>query len=164
MAICPGTLGAELSGTSLAFCAGTLQNLISHLRPNRPEPHQPPTPEPFGTSSASTYLPRNPPQPHQTSAPEPSITLSTICTATLRNLNLISNLRQNRQNPESHLPRNPPEPHQPSAPEPSALETPRNLISHLHRNPLKPHLRNPPEPCPELGVAAAPDRTRAILG
>ena len=71
------------------------------------------------------------------------------------------------------LARNLLEPHQPSAPEPSGphqLSAPepsgtssaictgtlRNLISHLRRN--------PPEPSPEPAVAAAPDRTRAILG
>ena len=61
-------------GELLAICPGTLGNLISHLHLNPSEP----------------YLP---------SAPEPSGTLSTICTATLRNAictgtfrNLISHL------------------------------------------------------------------------
>ena len=49
----------ELSGTSSAFSAGTLRNLISctgtlwkfisHLHRNPPEPHQPSAPEPSGT-------------------------------------------------------------------------------------------------------------------
>ena len=52
--------------------------------------------------------------------------------------------------------------HKASAPEPSGASqgictgTLRNLTRYLHQN--------PPEPCPEPGVEAAPDRTRANLG
>ena len=77
-------------------------------------------------------------------------TLLAICTVTRTLWNSISHLRQN-----------PLEPCLLSAPEPSGSSsafcpgTLRNLSSHLHRN--------PPEPSLEPGVAAAPDRTRAIL-
>ena len=53
-------------------------------------------------------------------------------------------------------------PYKASAPEPSGASqgictgTLRNLTRYLHQN--------PPEPCPEPGVEAAPDRTRANLG
>ena len=52
--------------------------------------------------------------------------------------------------------------HKASAPEPSGASqgictgTLRNLTRYLHQN--------PPELCPEPGVEAAPDRTRANLG
>ena len=128
----------EPSKTLSTICTATLRNLISHLHRNPPEPHQQSAPEP--------------PEPSgKPSAPEPSRTSSALCTGTLR---LITYLRRTLRNLISHLHRNPPEPHQPSAPEPfgtsSAICTGR--------------LRNPPEPSPEPGIAAAPDRTRAILG
>ena len=144
----PGTSSAICTRTfwtSSAFCPGTLRNLVCYLHRSLP----------------------NPLEPHQLSAREPSGTSSAICTGTVRNL-------------VRFLHRNPPEPHQPSAPAPSGTSsaictgTLRNLISHLRRNPPEPHQpsapepsgthRNPPEPSPELAVAAAPDRTRAILG
>ena len=128
----------RLSGTSSAICTGTLRNPISHLHRNPPEPHQP---------SA-----RNPPEPHQPSTPEPSRTSSDICTGNLRNL--INHLPGTRRNLISHLHRNPPEPCLLSAPEPSGTSS---AICTGTR-------RNPPEHSPEPGVAAAPDRTRAILG
>ena len=144
-------------GEFLAICLGTLGNLISFLYRNPPEPHQPSPPKPSGTSLAicnliSYYLDWNPPEPHllsapepstthQPSAPEPSGTLFTICAGTLRNF-------------VYYLHRDSPEPHQSFAQEPSgtssAICTGR--------------LRNSLEPSPEPGVAAAPDRTRAILG
>ena len=83
--------GAELSGTSSAFCPETLRNLISHLHRNPPETCLLSAPEPSGTSSAScpgtvrnliSHLHRNPPEPHQQSAPEGSGTLRNL----LRNL------------------------------------------------------------------------------
>ena len=161
------------SGTLSAICTGTLRNLITHL-------HRNPVSAPD----------RNPPEPHQLSGPGPSGTLSAICTRTL--WNLIRYLPRNFPEPStpdpSEICTGTLEPHQPSAPEPSrtlsatCTRTLRNLISHLHRNPPEPHqpfapehsgtssaictgrLRNPPEPSLEPGVAAAPDRTRAILG
>ena len=102
--------------------------------------------------------------------PEPSRTLFAMCTGILRNL--ISHRRNRIRNLISHLHRNLPEPCLLSAPDPSG--TIRILISHLRRNRPEPHqlsapepsgtFRNPPEPSPEPRVAAAPDRTRAILG
>ena len=151
----------EPSGTLFAMCTGHLSNSVCYLhrnhpklhRPSEPEPYQPSAPEQSGSLSAFCHyaielsinlaccLHQNPPEFRQPSAPEPSGTSSAICTGTLQNL--ISNLHHN-----------PPEPHQPSAPETagtlSAICTGR--------------LRNPPEPSSEPGVAAAPDRTRAILG
>ena len=117
------------------FCTGTLRNFVCYVYRNLPEPHPLSAPQPS--------------EPHQLSGPEPSGTSSAICTRT-------------RRNRVCYLHRNHPEPHQPSAPEPSGTSsafctgTLRNLISFLHRN--------PPEPSPEPGVAAAPDRTKAILG
>ena len=107
-------------------------------------------------------LPRNPPEPCLLCAPELSGTSSAICPGTLRNL--INNLH-----------RNSPEPHQPSAPVPSGTSlaictgtlrnlishlprTVQNLISNLPRNSPKPHQPSAP------GVAAAPERPRAIAG
>ena len=126
----------------------------SYLHWNPPEPQQVSAPEPSGTSTR--YLHRNPPEPHGLSAPEPSGTSTGICTGTLQNLT-------------RYLHRNPPEPQQVSAPKPSRTSpepsvtspgictgTLQNLTRYLHRN--------PPEPCPEPGVEAAPDRTRANLG
>ena len=109
--------------------SGTLQHLISHLRRNRPEPHQ---------LFARNRLRRNPSEPYLQSAPELSGTSSAFCPETLRNL-------------ISHLHRNPPEICLLSAPEPSGTSsascpgTVRNLISHLHRNPPEPHQQSAPE-------------------
>ena len=165
----------ETSRSLFAMSTGTLRNLISHrrnlacnLRRNPPEPHRPSAPEPSRTSSAICtgtrrnflcHVYRNPPGPCLLSVPEPSGTSSAICTGTRRNL-------------VCYLHRIHPEPSGSS----SAIcaGTVRNLISFLHWNPLEPHqlsapepsgtFRNPPEPSPEPGVAAAPDRTRAVLG
>ena len=140
----------EPSGTSSAICTRTRRNLISHLRRNHLHRNPPAlcllcVPEHSGTSSAI--------------ARTVSGTSSAICTGTRRNL-------------VCYLHRNHPEPSGSS----SAIcaGTVRNLISFLRRNPLEPHqlsapepsgtFRNPPEPSPEPRVAAAPDRTRAILG
>ena len=159
-------------------------------------------------------LPRNSPEPHQPFTPDAFGTSLSFCSGTRRNLvyylhrdprNLIRHLHRNTPEPHqpiSHLFRNPPEPHHLSAPEPSGTfvcylnRNPRNLISHLTRNPITflarnlpvpcllsvPRLSgtwltiyaetlrklirhpNPPEPFPELDLAAAPDRTRAFLG
>ena len=98
--------------------SGTLQHLISHLRRNRPEPHQ---------LFARNRLRRKPSEPHQQSAPEGSGNLSAICTGTLRNF-------------ISQLPRNCPEPHQPSAPEPSGTSS--AICTGRLRNPPEPS----PEP------------------
>ena len=69
----------------LAICPRTLQNLISHLHRNPPEPHQPSAPELSGTYwNLISYLPQNSPEPHQPSAPEPSGTSLAICTRILR--------------------------------------------------------------------------------
>ena len=133
------------SGTSSAICTRTLRNLISHLHRNPPELCLLCVPESSGTSSAI--------------AGTVSGTSSAICTGT-------------RQNLVCYLHRNHPEPSGSS----SAIcaGTVGNLISFLPRNPLEPHqlsapersgtFRNPPERSPEPRVAAAPDRTRAILG
>ena len=82
-----------------------------------------------------------PSEPHQLSGPEPSGTSSAICTRTRRNR--VCYLHRNHSEPSGTL---------------STIYTGtlRNLISFLHRN--------TPEPSPEPGVAAAPDRTKAILG
>ena len=133
-------------GRFLAICTGTLRNLVCYLH----------------RTFRNLIMHQNPPEPHQLSAPEPSGNLSAICTEPSGTSSCTRTLR----NLISFLPRNPPEPcrllfapnlpepHQPSVPKPSgtssAICTGR--------------LRNPPEPSPEPGVAAAPDRTRAILG
>ena len=117
------------------------------------------------------YLHRNPLEAHQVSAPEPSKTSSGTCTWIFRNLT--EYLHWNPMETD-YLHRNPQELHQ------VWTGTVRNLTRYLHRNPPEPHpvsapsrtstsictrtLRNPPEPCPEPGVEAAPDRTRANLG
>ena len=142
--------------TSLTICPRTLPNLARYLHRNRPEADQL-----SATESSSRICPgtlRNfisPQEPHQPSAPEPSGTLrgrgtvpsgtsAAICPGTLRNL-------------IGHLHQNPPEPHHPSAPEPSQTSLAIcTRTSEFHRP--------TPEPSPEPGVAAAPDRTRAILG
>ena len=135
----------------------SLEDLGMFLYRNPPELCLLCVPEPSRTSSAIcpatlqnliSFLVRNPPEPHRPSALEPSGTSSAICTGTVRNL-------------ISFLHRNPPEPHPPepcllSAPEPS--ETSSAICAGTRRN-----LPEPPEPSPEPGVAAAPDRTRAIL-
>ena len=129
---------SEPSGTLVAICTRTLQNFISHLHQNPPQTCVLTAPQPFGTSSA---ICNNPPELCCLPAPEPSRTSSAIPVGTLRNLSC--------RNLISFLPRNSPEPCLLSAPEPSGT-------SYLRRN--------PPEPSPEPSVAAAPDRTRAILG
>ena len=144
----------EPAGTLFAMCTGILRNLVCYLRRNHLHQNPPAlcllcVPEHSGTSSAI--------------ARTVSGTSSAICTGTRRNL-------------VCYLHRNHPEPSGSS----SAIcaGTVRNLISFLRRNPLEPHqlsapepcgtFRNPPEPSPEPSpeprVAAAPDRTRAILG
>ena len=144
----PSGTSSAIAGTLPAICAAALRNLIGHLHQNPPEPHQP-------------------------SAPEPAGTLFAMCTGTLRHL--ISHRRNRIRNLISYLHRNPPEPCLLSAPSSAICAgTVRNLISFLHRNPLEPHqlsapeasgtFRNPPELSPEPRVAAAPDRTKAILG
>ena len=152
-AICIGT-----SGTLFVICTRTLQNFISHLHRNPPQPCAICTVTLWNFIS---HLHRN---PCLQSAPQLSGTLSAICTepsgtssafrlGTLRNLvcypepqqlsafrNLISFLHQNR-----------PEPHQPSAPEPSGTSlamcagTLQNLTSHLHQNSPEPHQPSAPE-------------------
>ena len=176
----------ELTLRNFSHLHRTLRNLISHLRRNPLEPHQPSALEPSGTSSAicaqtlrnliCTRTLHN----HPLSAPE----------LTLRNF---SHLHRTLRNLIGHLRRNPLEPHQPSALEPSGTssaicaQTLRNLIctrtlhnhplsdpeltlrnfSHLHRtlrnliSHLRGRLRNPP---PEPGAAAAPHPTRPIEG
>ena len=125
------------SRTSLGICTRTLWslNLTTYLRRNLPKPHQVPAPELSGTL-------RNPPEPHRLSA------------------------------------RNHQELHQLSAPEPSGRTSPgictgtlrnltrtlRNLAPGTLQNRCTGTLENPPEPCPEPGVEAAPDLTRANLG
>jgi len=123
------------------------------------------TSEPSGTSQSictrtfrnlTEYLHRNPPKPHRLSAPEPTGTST------------------------RYLHRNPPEPHRLAAPKPSRTSTGICTGTLQNLNPPEPHqvsapepsgtstgictLRNPPEPCPEPGVEATPDRTRANLG
>ena len=130
---------SEPSGTSQSICTRTIRN--------------------WKTSPAictgtlrnlTSYLHLNFLEPYRVPAPEPSATSPAICTyrnppCTGRNLSKYLHLNP----PEPHLvstPEVPPELQQVSAPEPSRT------------------LRNPPEPCPEPGVEAAPDRTRANLG
>ena len=109
----------EVSGTLSAISTGTLQNLISHLRQNLPEPHQPSAPEPSASSPV---------------CPGTLRTSQAISTRTLRNL--ISHLPGTLRNLISYLSRSSPEPHQPSAPEPSGISSAICTGT----------LRNPPEP------------------
>ena len=137
----------EPSGTSSAFCPGTLQNLVCYLHRNPPELHQLSAPEPSTTSSAICtgtlqnfvyYLHRDSAEPHQPFAAEPSGTSSAICTRTAG---------------------------KPSAPEPSGTSsaicpgTLRNLVLQLHR--ITPELFWAKDPIASFAVGGKKKETLA---
>ena len=125
---------SEPSGTSQSICTRTFRNLTEYLHPNPPEPHRLCAPKPSGTSPGTRTSFWNLTEYLH----QVSVVSPGICTETLQNLTRYLHL------------------------EPSGTSTGictgtlQNLTRYLHRN--------PPEPCPEPGVEAAPDRTRANLG
>ena len=137
--------------------------------PEPSEPHQP--------SGTLQNLAPDRSKPHQRSASEPSGTLVAICTRTLQNF--ISHLHRNPPQTcvltaaqpfgtSSAICSNPPELCCLPAPEPSrtssAIPAGNLQLSAPEPSGTSYLRRNPPEPSPEPSVAAAPDRTRAILG